>query len=224
MPRFTPQQILSKLEDSPVVPLFFHADASHAQKLLDACYAGGLRAFEFTNRGASAPATFAQLSKHVEANLPDLALGIGTIYRPEEAEQFLDLGADFIIQPIITPAVGEVCQEHKVAWMPGALTPNEVYLAESLGATVVKIFPGDAVGPGYIKALRGPMPKVKLMVTGGVQPNEANLREWFGAGVNFVGIGSQLIKKADELGIAGFTRHIAELVQIVTKLRKVEGG
>ena len=224
MPRFTPQQILSKLEDSPVVPLFFHADASHAQKLLDACYAGGLRAFEFTNRGASAPATFAQLSKHVEANLPDLALGIGTIYRPEEAEQFLDLGADFIIQPIITPAVGEVCQEHKVAWMPGALTPNEVYLAESLGATVVKIFPGDAVGPGYIKALRGPMPKVKLMVTGGVQPNEANLREWFGAGVNFVGIGSQLIKKADELGIEGFTRYIAELVQIVTKLRKVEGG
>ena len=224
MPRFTPQQILAKLEDSPVVPLFFHADASHAQKLLDACYAGGLRAFEFTNRGASAPATFAQLSKHVEANLPDLAFGIGTIYRPEEAEQFLDLGADFIIQPITTPEVGEVCQEHKVAWMPGALTPNEVYLAESLGATVVKIFPGDAVGPGYIKALRGPMPKVKLMVTGGVQPNEANLREWFGAGVNFVGIGSQLIKKADELGIEGFTRYIAELVQIVTKLRKVEGG
>ncbi len=219
MPRFTPQQILSKLEDSPVVPLFFHADASHAQKLLDACYAGGLRAFEFTNRGASAPATFAQLSKHVEANLPDLALGIGTIYRPEEAEQFLDLGADFIIQPIITSAVGEVCQEHNVAWMPGALTPNEVYLAESLGATVVKIFPGDAVGPGYIKALRGPMPKVKLMVTGGVQPNEANLREWFAAGVNFVGIGSQLIKKADELGIEGFTQHISELVQIVTKLR-----
>ena len=220
MPRFTPQQILSKLEDSPVVPLFFHADASHAQKLLDACYAGGLRAFEFTNRGASAPATFAQLSKHVEANLPDLALGIGTIYRPEEAEQFLDLGADFIIQPIITPAVGEVCQEHNVAWMPGALTPNEVYLAESLGATVVKIFPGDAVGPGYIKALRGPMPQVKLMVTGGVQPNEANLREWFGAGVNFVGIGSQLIKKADELGIEGFTQHIAELVQIVKDIRK----
>ncbi|MDX2070104.1 MAG: bifunctional 4-hydroxy-2-oxoglutarate aldolase/2-dehydro-3-deoxy-phosphogluconate aldolase [Haliscomenobacter sp.] len=220
MPRFTPQQILSKLEDSPVVPLFFHADASHAQKLLDACYTGGLRAFEFTNRGASAPATFAQLSKHVEANLPDLALGIGTIYRPEEAEQFLELGADFIIQPIITPAVGEVCQEHKVAWMPGALTPNEVYLAESLGATVVKIFPGDAVGPGYIKALRGPMPKVKLMVTGGVQPNEANLREWFAAGVNFVGIGSQLIKKADELGIEGFAQHIAELVQIVKVIRK----
>jgi 2-dehydro-3-deoxyphosphogluconate aldolase/(4S)-4-hydroxy-2-oxoglutarate aldolase len=218
MPRFTPLQILDKLEASPVVPLFFHADAVHAQKLLDACYAGGLRAFEFTNRGANAAATFAQLSQHVAANLPDLALGIGTIYRPEEAAQFLDLGADFIIQPIITPAVGELCHKNNVAWMPGALTPNEVYQADSLGATVVKIFPGDAVGPGYIKALRGPMPKVKLMVTGGVQPNEANLREWFGAGVNFVGIGSQLIKKADELGMEGFQRHIAELVKIVQNI------
>jgi 2-dehydro-3-deoxyphosphogluconate aldolase/(4S)-4-hydroxy-2-oxoglutarate aldolase len=217
--RFSIQQILEKLEASPVVPLFFHADAIYAQSLLDACYAGGLRAFEFTNRGANAAATFAQLSKHVAANLPDLALGIGTIYRPEEAEQFLDLGADFIIQPIITPAVGEVCQRHNVAWMPGAMTPNEVYQAESLGAAVVKIFPGDAVGPGYIKALRGPMPNVKLMVTGGVQPNETNLREWFGAGVNYVGIGSQLIKKAEELGIAGFTAHIAELVQIVKNIR-----
>lgn len=217
--RYSPQQILTKLEASPVVPLFFHADAAHAQKLLDACYEGGLRAFEFTNRGANAADTFAQLCKHVEANLPDLALGIGTIYTAEEAARFLDLGADFIIQPIITPAVGELCQAEGVAWMPGALTPNEVYQAQSLGATVVKIFPGDAVGPGYIKALRGPMPKVKLMVTGGVQPNEPNLKEWFGAGVNFVGIGSQLIKKADELGIAGFTQHIADLVKIVHNLR-----
>ena len=219
MPRFTIQQIHEKLEASPVVPLFFHAEAAYAQKLLDACYQGGLRAFEFTNRGPNAAATFAQLSKHVAANLPDLALGIGTIYRPEEAEQFLDLGADFIIQPIITAAVGEVCKRNEVAWMPGALTPNEVYQAHSLGADIVKIFPGDAVGPGYIKALRGPMPHIKLMVTGGVQPNEANLREWFSAGVNYVGIGSQLIKKAEELGIAGFTAHIEELIQIVKNIR-----
>lgn len=123
-----------------------------------------------------------------------MSLGIGTIYTAEEAEQFLNAGADFVVQPVTTPAVGAVCREHGKPWIPGALTPNEVWTAWQLGALAVKIFPGNQVSPDYIRALRGPMPKVPIMVTGGVEPTATDIRRWLDAGVQAVGIGSQLFK------------------------------
>ena len=130
--------------------------------------------------------------------LPELLLGIGTIYTAAQAEAFVAAGADFIVQPVTTAEVAAVCQAHQLPWLPGALTPNEIYQATQLGAAVVKIFPGNLVGPDYLKALRGPMPEVKLMVTGGVEPTQASLAAWFGAGVDAVGMGSQLFKHADD--------------------------
>ena len=210
MPRFSPDHILETVLHYPVVPVFFHADATYARRILDACYAGGLRVFEFTNRGSNAFEVFSELVAHVQANCPDMVLGIGTIYTAEEAKRFIQAGADFVVQPCLTADVADACRRSGTPWLPGTMTVSEVFQATRLGAAIVKIFPGNVLGPGFIKSLRGPMPTVPLMVTGGVEPTEDSLREWFGAGVNVVGMGSQLFKNPDDT--EALSRQIAALL------------
>lgn len=184
--------VYSRIEETPIVPLFFNADLTVTQQVLKACYDGGIRVFEFTNRGAEAPTIFAKLIDYCEKECPDLVLGIGTIYDAKQANEFIAMGADFMLQPFTTPEVGEVCAKHDIPWMPGTMTLTEIRNAEILGAKYVKIFPGNVVGPGFVKAIKGPMPKTKIMVTGGVEPNKESLSSWFGAGAAAVGMGSQL--------------------------------
>ena len=209
---------LATLLRYPVVPVFYHADAAYAQRMLQACYAGGIRVFEFTNRGGNALEVFTQLQAYVQENCPDMVLGIGTLFTAEQAEQFIAAGATFVVQPCATAEVAEVCRAHNIPWLPGALTPTEIYQASQLGAAVVKIFPGNIVGPDYVKALRGPMPHIKLMVTGGVEPTRESVSTWFGAGVNAVGMGSQLFKNADDTD--ALSASISELMQFVETLKK----
>ncbi|GAB3735287.1 bifunctional 4-hydroxy-2-oxoglutarate aldolase/2-dehydro-3-deoxy-phosphogluconate aldolase [Hymenobacter agri] len=218
MPRHTPSETLATLLRHSVVPVFYHADAAYAQRIVQACYAGGIRVFEFVNRGEQALSVFKQLREFVAAECPDMVLGIGTIYKAAEAEQFIAAGAEFVVQPLATAEVAEVCRAHDIPWLPGALTPTEIYNASELGAAVVKIFPGNLVGPDYVKALRGPMPHIKLMVTGGVEPTRESVSAWFGAGVNAVGMGSQLFKNADDT--AALAASIGELMQFVEGLKK----
>ncbi|WP_077921041.1 bifunctional 4-hydroxy-2-oxoglutarate aldolase/2-dehydro-3-deoxy-phosphogluconate aldolase [Spirosoma sp. 209] len=192
MARFTPEAITTKLATVPIVPLFTHADVPTARSVVRACYAGGVRVFEYTNRSDQAELVFADLVRLVRQEMPDLALGIGTIFTADEARKYIDLDADFIIQPIIRKEVADVCHQAGAAWLPGALTPTEIAQADHWGASVVKVFPASVVGPAFIQALRGPMPTVKLMATGGVEPTHANLRSWFSVGAFCVGMGSQL--------------------------------
>ena len=208
--------VYSRIEETPIVPLFFNADLTVAQHVLKACYDGGIRVFEFTNRGAEAPAIFAKLIDYCEKECPDLVLGIGTIYDAKQANEFIAMGADFMLQPFTTPEVGEVCAKHDIPWMPGTMTLTEIRNAEILGAKYVKIFPGNVVGPVFIKAIKGPMPKTKIMVTGGVEPNKESLSSWFGAGAAAVGMGSQLfpadlIAKKDYQSISN---TISDLIKI----------
>ena len=209
---------LATLLRYPVVPVFYHADAAHAQRMMQACYAGGIRVFEFTNRGSNALDVFTQLQAYAQENCPEMVLGIGTLFSAEQAEQFIAAGAAFVVQPCATAEVAEVCRAHDIPWLPGALTPTEIYQATQMGAAVVKIFPGNIVGPDYVKALRGPMPHVKLMVTGGVEPTRESVSAWFGAGVNAVGMGSQLFKNADDT--AALSASISELMQFIETLKK----
>ena len=218
MPRHTSAETLAALLRYPVVPVFYHADAAYTQRILQACYTGGIRVFEFVNRGERALAVFTELQDFVREQCPDMVLGIGTIYKAAEAEQFIAAGAEFVVQPVATAEVAEVCRAHDIPWLPGALTPTEIYNASELGAAVVKIFPGNLVGPDYVKALRGPMPRTRLMVTGGVEPTEASLRAWFGAGVNAVGMGSQLFKNAEDTD--ALAASIGQLMQVVETLKK----
>lgn len=185
---------LDTLLKKPLVPVFYHADLEVCKMVLEACFKGGVRVFEFTNRGENALAVFKDLAKYSKTNYPELKLGIGTIFDADSALEFISSGADFVVQPFTTASVGKICKQHNTPWIPGAMTLTEIQNAQLLGAEVVKIFPGNVLGSQFIKALRGPMPKVKLMVTGGVEPTIQSIDEWFSAGVNAVGLGSQLFK------------------------------
>ncbi|HEX8348605.1 MAG TPA: bifunctional 4-hydroxy-2-oxoglutarate aldolase/2-dehydro-3-deoxy-phosphogluconate aldolase [Hymenobacter sp.] len=218
MARFSSAEALATVLRFPLVPVFYHADIAYAKRIVQACYAGGLRVFEFTNRGDKAFEVFSELQTFVAEQCPEMLLGIGTIYKAEDAERFIAAGADFIVQPVMTEEVATVCRQHNVPWMPGTMTPTEIYNATELGAALVKIFPGNMVGPSYVKALRGPMPNVPLMVTGGVEPTNESLADWFGAGVNAVGMGSQLFKNADDT--EALSANIAKLMQFVNSLKK----
>jgi 2-dehydro-3-deoxyphosphogluconate aldolase / (4S)-4-hydroxy-2-oxoglutarate aldolase len=217
---FNKSQVLEKLVAYPIVPVFFHKSESVTKSILECCYNGGIRAFEFTNRGAEAPTVFAEAAKFVRANFPDMALGIGTIFNAEQAKQFIELGAAFVVQPVTTKEVGDYCQSKSIAWAPGAGTANEVYNATLLGADIVKLFPGNVLGPGFVKSLKGPMPNVKLMVTGGVDPTTESLTSWFRSGVTSVGIGSQLFPQAllDKGNFKELSEQISGLMKVAREL------
>ena len=206
--------VLQKCQQAPIVPVFFHPDAAYTKEILKACYDGGLQVFEYTNRGEAALDVFRALVPFIKEQCPGMVLGAGTILTAADAERFIEAGADFIVQPVTTADVAAVCKQHTIPWMPAAATLNEIYQATLLGAELVKVFPGNVVGPGFIKAIRGPMPHLKLMVTGGVEPTAESLNAWFKAGVTCVGIGSQLFA-GENLSAESLTDRIAQLLTIV---------
>ncbi|WP_400192281.1 bifunctional 4-hydroxy-2-oxoglutarate aldolase/2-dehydro-3-deoxy-phosphogluconate aldolase [Hymenobacter sp. B81] len=207
MARFTAAQVLDQARRTPLIPVFYHAAEPYARQVLEACYAGGVRLFEFTNRGPQAFDIFAGLQQFVEAEYPDLLLGAGTIFTADEAERFIAAGADFIVQPVMRPEVAAVCRRHNLAWLPGAQTLNEVYEALHLGATLAKLFPAAHLGPDYLRLLRGPLPQAPIMVTGSIQP--AEVAAWAAAGATCVGIDSRLLAGDDP---ARLTAQVTELL------------
>jgi len=189
------QDILSKIQHSRIIPVFYHKDIDVAKSVLDACYNGGLRVFEFTNRGENALDVFSELKKHVE-KFPDLLLGIGTILDAAAAELFIAADADFIVSPILNLDVAKVCHQHQKSWVPGCGTLTEIINAKNAGAELIKIFPGSVLGPKFVSSVLAVVPDLKLMPTGGVEPSNENLKAWFDAGVYCVGMGSQLISQS----------------------------
>ena len=179
-----------------MVPVFYHPDLDVCKNVLRACHAGGVKAFEFTNRGDFAHELFSELSKYVRDELPGLMLGVGSVVDAGTASLYIQLGTDFVVSPVLNPEMARVCNRRKILWSPGCGSLSEISHAEELGAEVVKIFPGSSVGgPGFVKAVKGPCPWTSIMPTGGVKPTEDNLKEWFDAGVHCVGMGSQLFTK-----------------------------
>ncbi|GAB3642574.1 bifunctional 4-hydroxy-2-oxoglutarate aldolase/2-dehydro-3-deoxy-phosphogluconate aldolase [Spirosoma arcticum] len=196
MARIPRLSVYQTIRDVPLVPVFYHPDAEVCAGVLSACYRAGVRAFEFTNRGDFAHERFADLSRLCARDFPDLALGAGTILDAPTAALYLQLGADFIVAPTFSDEVARVCNRRKVAYMPGCATLTEITTAHEWGVEIVKVFPGEVLGPGFIKSLSGPLPFASAMVTGGVEPNRESLAKWFGAGAVAVGMGSQLFPKA----------------------------
>ncbi|WP_246169001.1 beta/alpha barrel domain-containing protein [Rudanella paleaurantiibacter] len=184
-----------QLLQAGIVPVFSHPDAETSVAVVAASYAGGIRVFEYTNRNASALDNFRRLVEAKAEQFPQMLLGIGTIWEPAQAHAFIDAGATFVVSPVMNPAVGAVCQERNIPWIPGCMTLTEVYQAQKAGATFVKVFPGEVVGPAFVRSVKSVLPDVQLMITGGVEPTEASLSAWFGAGATAVGMGSQLFNK-----------------------------
>jgi len=191
----TIQESIEQIKQYPVIPVYYHDDIETCIAIVNACYQGGIRVFEFVNRGSKALENFKQLKAYRDEHLQGLLLGIGTIKRPDQASDYLAAGADFIVSPIIKPSIATVTLEKGVLWIPGCMTPTEINTAEDLGAPLVKLFPGSSLGPDFLKAIKPLFPDMRFMPTGGVNPDQASISTWFDAGVSAVGMGSKLFEK-----------------------------
>lgn len=219
MAKFRRLEVYQKISEQGMIPVMYNPDVNIVKDILKACYAGGVRSFEFTNRGDFAHEVFAELSKWVKSELPEMILGVGSVIDAGTASLYLQMGADFIVSPILSDEMARVCHQRKVAWIPGCGTVTEISRAEESGAEVVKIFPGSAIGgPAFVKALLGPSPWSNIMPTGGVEPSRENLESWFNAGVFCVGMGSKLLTKEiiqnkDYVKLSRICRDTLELIQ-----------
>ena len=196
MARFSKLEVLQTFKQTGMVPVFYNADIEVAKQVVKACYEGGVRAFEFTNRGDFAHEVFGELSHWVAAECPEMVLGAGSIVDAPTASLYIQLGANFIVGPMFNPEVAKVCNRRAVAYTPGCGTITEIGFAQEAGCDLVKIFPaGEVGGPSFVKNLLAPMPWSMIMATGAVEPTEENLSAWFKAGVTVVGMGSKLFPK-----------------------------
>ena len=195
MARFDKIAVMRKIGETGMVPVFYHADAEIAKKVIKACYEGGVRAFEFTNRGDFAQEVFAECVKFAAKECPELALGVGSVVDAPTAALYIQLGACFVVGPLFNPDIVPVCNRRLVPYCPGCGTVSEIGKAQELGCELCKLFPGDVYGPAFVKGMMAPCPWTKLMVTGGVAPTKENLTAWVKAGVFCVGMGSKLFPK-----------------------------
>ncbi|RDK87065.1 bifunctional 4-hydroxy-2-oxoglutarate aldolase/2-dehydro-3-deoxy-phosphogluconate aldolase [Marinirhabdus gelatinilytica] len=222
MAQYSRIEVVQVMENTGLVPLFFHPDVTICKKVLKACYDGGARLMEFTSRGDFAFETFSELTKYAIAELPGMVMGVGSVTDAAAASLYMQLGANFIVTPVLREDIAKVCNRRKVLWSPGCGTLSEIARAEELGCEIVKLFPGSIYGPEFVKAIKGPCQWTSIMPTGGVSPTRENLESWFNAGVTCVGMGSKLMVK-DTSGNYDYNK-IEELTKtsldIISQLRK----
>jgi 2-dehydro-3-deoxyphosphogluconate aldolase/(4S)-4-hydroxy-2-oxoglutarate aldolase len=189
------EEIINQICIGGLLPLFYHDDTTVCKNIVQALYNGGVRCIEFTNRGKNALVNFTQLIA-VKKDFPGLLLGIGTIKTSEQATAFIEAGADFLVSPIFDTAVADVAYIQKIAWIPGCMTPTEIHVAQQAGCKLIKLFPGNVLGPGYVEAIMPLFSGIRFVVTGGVEITKESLEKWIKSGVQGVGLGSKLITKS----------------------------
>jgi len=214
------EAILSLIPQQGILPLYFYKDTDVSVAVLKALYEAGIRAVEYTNRGETALTNFREMRRICDAELKGMYLGIGTIKNGQMAQQFIDAGTDYIICPGLVESVAEVADKNNMLWVPGCMTPSEIIRAETLGAKMIKLFPGNILGPGFLSAIKEIFPGLLFMPTGGVELDKDNIAGWFKAGVCAVGMGSKLITKAllearDYTQITAATKQAMDIVQSV---------
>lgn len=216
------ESVLNGLLQQRLLPLFYHDDAQVCIGILQALYNAGIRLVEYTHRGPNALVNFGAMKQEVSHNMPGLQLGIGTIKNPDQAQRYMEAGADFIVCPTTEPAVGSVVQDAGLLWIPGCMTPTEIGRAEAAGAKLVKIFPGNVLGPSFISAIKDLFPGMLFMPTGGVETSKENLQSWFSAGVCAVGMGSKLIsnKDVEEKNFGNIEKLVKETLSVIDGIDK----
>jgi len=220
MAKYNKLQTILAMKQTGMVPVFYNSDLEVSRNVLKACYEGGVRVFEFTNRGDYAQEVFGELVKYANIELSGMILGVGSVVDPATAALYIQLGANFVVGPLFNPAIAPVCNRRLIPYCPGCGTVSEVGAAQELGCDVCKIFPGDVLGPAFVKGLRAPMPWSQIMVTGGVKPTRENLEGWFKAGVTCVGMGSNLfpedvIAKGEWSKITAMCKDALEIIDEV---------
>lgn len=185
------EKIIQAIIHQGVLPLYFHPDEETSIKILQALYASGIRVIEYTNRGKQALRNFRSIKKETYRQFPDLILGLGTVMDPKTAAKGIQNGADFLVSPGYTRDLSKFADNENMLWIPGCITPTELFLAQDDGLQLVKLFPANTVGPGFVQSVKEVFPDLLYMPTGGV--NSGNIESWFRAGVSAVGMGSSLI-------------------------------
>jgi len=221
MAQYSRIEVVQQMKESGMVPLFYHPDIKVAKAVLKACYDGGARLMEFTNRGDFAIEIFTDLIKYAIAELPGMMLGVGSVTNAASAAQYMLAGANFVVTPVFRQDIAVVCNRRKVLWSPGCGSLTEIATAEEMGCELVKLFPGSTYGPGFVKAIKGPQPWTSIMPTGGVSTEESNLRGWFDAGVTCVGMGSKLISKEilESKDYAKLEKDVATTLALINTIR-----
>lgn len=221
MAHYQRHHVLTTIYDQAVMPLFYTPSVEDGKKLLRACYDGGGRLVEFTNRGDFAHEVFGELNKYAVAEMPGMILGVGSIVDAPTAALYLQLGANFIVSASMRDDVALVCNRRKVAYLPGCSSLTEIARAEEMGCEIVKLFPGSLYGPGFIKAVTAPQPWTSIMPTGGVSPDEDNMTEWYRAGAVCLGMGSQMInqKVVDSGNFAALSDQVRDTLALSRRLR-----
>lgn len=221
-------ETLISIVDTGVLPLYYSDDADRARQIMDALREGGARAIEFTDRGPNAWSVFATLTASAARHDSDAILGAGSIRDPYAADRFIAAGARFIVGPSFNAEVARLCNGRRIPYLPGCATPTEIVTAEESGSELVKVFPGDSLGPAFVKAIRGPLPETQVVVTGGVSASEASVNEWIAAGAACLGFGSALVTKAhtdssSNADVSNLTPAMAKLVELVDAARAAKG-
>ena len=222
MANYTRIQVFQTIERTKLVPLHYNPDIDVMKEIVKACFNGGARVFEFTNRGDYAHEVFRELNRYCIRELPEMILGVGSVTDAGTASLYMQYGANFVVTPVLREDIAIVCNRRKVLWSPGCGSLGEIARAEELGCELVKLFPGGVYGPSMVKAIKGPQPWTSIMPTGGVSPDRENLKGWFDAGVTCVGMGSKLITKdlvanKDFSGIEQLVRDTLNTISDLTR-------
>ncbi|WP_462318581.1 bifunctional 4-hydroxy-2-oxoglutarate aldolase/2-dehydro-3-deoxy-phosphogluconate aldolase [Marinilabilia sp.] len=223
MAKYTRIEVFQKMQETGVVPVFYHSDPETAKNVLKACYDGGIRTFEWVNRGDYAHEIFAELNKYALKELPGMILGAGSVVEEGTAAIYIQAGANFIVSPLLNENMARICNRRKIMWAPGCGSVSEIGKAEELGAELVKIFPASEVGgPSFVKGVKGPCPWTNIMPTGGVDTSKENLQKWFDAGVTCVGMGSKLFPKdiIEKGDFETLTTKVTDLMNTIKKIKK----
>jgi 2-dehydro-3-deoxyphosphogluconate aldolase/(4S)-4-hydroxy-2-oxoglutarate aldolase len=222
MAQFSRIEVATTMANTGLVPLFFHNDLEVSKKILKACYDGGARLLEFTSRGDFAFEVFGELTKYAIRELPGMIMGVGSVTDAAAASLYMQLGANFIVTPVLREDIATICNRRKVLWSPGCGSLTEIARAEELGCEIVKLFPGGIYGPDFVKAIKGPCQWTSIMPTGGVSPTKENLESWFNAGVTCVGMGSKLIKKNQDgsFDYVAIESLVRKSLEIIANLKK----
>lgn len=214
------EQIIQKIKQQKLLPLFYDADVTICVEVTKALYAAGIRSIEFTNRGDAALDNFKAMVAERNSSMKDLLLAVGTIRNATQANSFLEAGADFLISPVFDAEVFDVAYINKVLWIPGCMTPTEIHVAENAGCKLIKLFPGNVLGPSFVSGIKELFPGIDFMPTGGVEAEKQNLQNWFASGVCAVGMGSKLISKQllnqkDYKAITDVTREALNIISTI---------
>jgi len=212
-------KVLQKIVDSGLVAVVRAESSEQAARIAEACAEGGVAAIEITFTVPSAVNVISALAQRFATD--EILIGAGTVLDPETARVATLSGAQFVVSPSLNPETARLCNRYQVPYIPGAGTLKEVIEGMECGADIVKVFPGETLGPAFVKAVRGPLPRAPLMPTGGVSLE--NVGEWIQAGCVAVGVGGSLTAGAKMSDFQSISEMSRQFVARIRQARRMSG-